>query len=142
MEIRSLQQPKSASNSAEEATRQGSRGPKASPSPDESDSDWERDGGKSYAADELQDDEETGLTHADKSKRRKRKRRNTRLDERVVASSQTRSELNADRIASLALARRITINAALVLLWYASSVGISVVSFAIDSSHLQTTSSN
>lgn len=72
---------------------------------------------------ELDDDEETGLTHAERKKRRRRKRRNTLLDERIVGESDVET---AERLVTASLVRNITIDGLLVAFWYCCSISISV----------------
>lgn len=77
--------------------------------------------------DGLTDDEETGLTKKDRLKRKRRKRLNTHLDERVAASNKTtNSEWS---IADKAVIQASFINALLIALWYLFSVSISVVRY-------------
>ena len=77
------------------------------------------------SGDGLTDDEETGLTRKDKSRRKRRKRLNTHLDERVVASSNP----SASRwsLADKHVVQASLVNALLIALWYIFSVSISVV---------------
>ncbi|KAK5119188.1 hypothetical protein LTR85_007802 [Meristemomyces frigidus] len=72
---------------------------------------------------ELEDDEETGLTHAERKRRRRRKRRNTLLDKRVVGDSDVET---AERMVTASLVRSITIDGLLVAFWYCCSISISV----------------
>ncbi|PNS20699.1 hypothetical protein CAC42_2944 [Sphaceloma murrayae] len=88
----------------------------------DSSSDWEMQ--DMYSDDGLEDDEETGLTNVDKHKRRKRKRRNTRLDERVSHDNMT--DIDEKRLAYKTLVKESLINALLIGMWYSFSIGISV----------------
>lgn len=73
---------------------------------------------------DLHDDEETGLTKSDKKRKRSRRRRNTRLDQRIVRDKLTDDER---RQANQTIARRLAINAVLIGLWYIFSLSISLV---------------
>lgn len=73
---------------------------------------------------ELDDDEETGLTHQERRKRRRRKRKNTKLDERIVGDNDDgKAEV---RLANATLMRIYFVNACLICLWYSFSISISV----------------
>jgi len=74
--------------------------------------------------DNLDDDEETGLTNGDKKQRRQRKRRNTMLDERVANDDAKTLE---EKIAVQSFWRKATVNGILIGLWYTFSISISVV---------------
>lgn len=84
------------------------------------------------ASDEdLDDDEETGLTHAERKKRRRRKDDNSRLNERVAGDASsirsTRSiRTEEKKLVDASIVRNITINALLIALWYSFSISISV----------------
>lgn len=79
-----------------------------------------------YVSDEdLHDDEETGLTNKDKRRKRAKKRRNTRLDQRVARDNLSEEQ---KREADLHVARRLAINLCLIGLWYIFSLSISLVS--------------
>lgn len=77
--------------------------------------------------DGLTDDEETGLTKKDRLKRKRRKRLNTHLDERVAASDKTTN--SGWSLADKAVIKASFINALLIALWYLFSVSISVVRY-------------
>jgi solute carrier family 35, member C2 len=63
----------------------------------------------------LEDDEETGLTGTERGKRRRRKRKNAQLDQRVVGGiSYTEEE---DKLAAQTVIRASLINASLIALW-------------------------
>lgn len=99
-----------------------------------SSSDWELDDiDDSFSGDGLEDDEETGLTHPERMKRKKRKRRNTRIDERIIEESVITSE--EKRLASQNFLRESLINAILIAMWYIFSISISVVSLLVYSKH-------
>ena len=61
------------------------------------------------------DDEEVGLAKKERKKRQWRKRRNTRLDERVVTI--THASKDEDQIADTAVVKRSLINVVLIGLW-------------------------
>ncbi|KAF2227914.1 triose-phosphate transporter family-domain-containing protein [Elsinoe ampelina] len=88
----------------------------------ESSSDWEMQ--DIYSDDGLEDDEETGLTDVDKRKRRKQKRRNTLLDERIAHDHVV--ETDEKNLAYQTLVKESAINALLIAMWYSFSIGISV----------------
>jgi len=69
----------------------------------------------------LEDDEETGLTSAERTNRRRRKRRNARLDQRV-ASSDVHITEEEDKLATQSVIRQSLVNVTLILLWYAPVV--------------------
>ncbi|GAP84814.1 putative triose-phosphate transporter [Rosellinia necatrix] len=72
---------------------------------------------------DLHDDEETGLTLQDKRRKRDKRRRNTRLDQRIARDNLTDEERNeADRN----VIRKLAINAVLIGLWYIFSLSISL----------------
>jgi len=75
--------------------------------------------------DGLQDDEETGLTGKDKSTRKKRRRRNTLLDQRIAAEVKITAEEKKE--ADQYVVRNILINGFLIGLWYLFSLSISIV---------------
>lgn len=80
----------------------------------------------SFSDEDLQDDEETGLTDKERRKRQKKRRRNTMLDQRIAREK----SLSADeqKEADKTVVRRLLINGGLILLWYAFSLSISLVS--------------
>jgi solute carrier family 35 protein C2 len=89
----------------------------------------------SFSDDEdLQDDEETGLTDKEKRRRRRKRRRNTMLDQRVARS---KDGLSAEerKEADKGVVKSLLINGGLILLWYIFSLSISVVSFPCFISH-------
>jgi solute carrier family 35 protein C2 len=75
--------------------------------------------------DELQDDEETGLTGKDKSKRTRKRRRNTLLDQRVAAEVKISPEEKKE--ADQNVLKVLLINGLLIGLWYIFSLSISIV---------------
>ncbi|KAL2358392.1 triose-phosphate transporter family-domain-containing protein [Cryomyces antarcticus] len=77
-----------------------------------------------HSDEELVDDEETGLTGHDRRKRGRRKRRNTRLDERILGNVEiTKGE---EKLATQTLLRTSLINCLLIGLWYLFSISISI----------------
>ncbi|CAM1507080.1 Fc.00g067210.m01.CDS01 [Cosmosporella sp. VM-42] len=78
----------------------------------------------SFSDEDLHDDEETGLTKKDKHRRQKKRRRNTRLDQRIAReknlSADERKEADKDVV------RKLLINGVLILLWYLFSLSISL----------------
>lgn len=79
----------------------------------------------SLSDEDLHDDEETGLTKKDKKRKRAKKRRNTRLDNRIARSKISDQER---READQNVARNLAINSVLIGLWYLFSLSISLVS--------------
>ncbi|CAK4005317.1 related to nucleotide-sugar transporter [Lecanosticta acicola] len=73
---------------------------------------------------ELTDDEETGLTHAERKKRRRRKSRNQRLDQRVAPGDDVQKA--EDQVMTASFIKDTIINALLIGLWYSFSISISV----------------
>jgi len=86
--------------------------------------DWEMN--EMLSDDNLDDDEETGLTNGDKKQRTQRKRRNTLLDERIANGVDAKAL--EEKIAVQSFWRKATVNGALIALWYTFSISISVVS--------------
>lgn len=86
--------------------------------------DWSQD---SFSEDDVQDDEELGLTTEDRARKQKRRRKVTRLDQRIAREK----SLSADeqRDADQSVTRRLMINGGLILLWYIFSLSISLVCF-------------
>ncbi|KAH6660594.1 triose-phosphate transporter family-domain-containing protein [Truncatella angustata] len=83
----------------------------------------ESDADKSFSDEDLQDDEETGLTKKDRKRRRAKKRRNQRLDNRIARKNISDEER---READQNVARKIAINCLLIGLWYIFSLSISL----------------
>jgi solute carrier family 35 protein C2 len=84
------------------------------------------DSGRDSSSDEdLHDDEEMGLTSKDKSRKQKKRRRNTLLDNRIARekhlSEDERKEADRNVVKSL------VVNGILILLWYFFSLSISLV---------------
>ena len=84
--------------------------------------------------DDLDDDEETGLTHAERTRRTRRKEHNTNLDERIAdagggGGSSIKSSGAAEetkKLISATMVKDLTVNALLITLWYSFSISISV----------------
>lgn len=76
--------------------------------------------------DGLTDDEETGLTKKDIRNRKRRRRKNTLLDQRIMGNSKT-SKQDA-KSADISVLRASLINALLIASWYLFSLSISIVS--------------
>lgn len=93
--------------------------------PRSSSDDWELD--EMLSEDGLDDDEETGLTHQERSKRKRRKRRNTIMSERIAQDSKELAK-EERRLANATFLRDALINAILIGMWYTFSISISVVS--------------
>ncbi|WPH00478.1 Hypothetical protein R9X50_00330700 [Acrodontium crateriforme] len=70
------------------------------------------------------DDEETGLTHAERRQRDRQRRRNMQLDTRIASNDTDRGE--EQQLTQAALLRDTIINALLIGLWYSFSISISV----------------
>lgn len=79
------------------------------------------------SSDDDQYDEETGLTAHQKRQRRRRRRQRRKLDARIADVKSTRSILQLN-LADRNVARKLFINAGLILLWYFFSLSISIVS--------------
>ncbi|KAK1999169.1 triose-phosphate transporter [Colletotrichum falcatum] len=80
-------------------------------------------GNDSFSDEDLHDDEEMGLTRKDKSRKKRKRKNNTRLDQRIV-----RGEISAEekKEADQNVMRRSAINVVLILLWYFFSLSISL----------------
>ncbi|KAK0630132.1 triose-phosphate transporter family-domain-containing protein [Bombardia bombarda] len=85
--------------------------------PDDTDDDdlWDED---------LHDDEEAGLTGADKRRKRRKRNRNTQLDQRIVRGDRISAEEKKE--ADKSVFRRLLVNGTLILLWYFFSLSISL----------------
>jgi len=78
----------------------------------------------SVSDEDLHDDEEAGLTGKDKRRKKRRRARNTHLDQRIAPDTITAEERKeADR----SVFRRLLINVTLIGLWYIFSLSISLV---------------
>lgn len=80
---------------------------------------------ESMSDEDLHDDEETGLTHKERDRRRRAKRRNMLLDQRVAPEKLTLEEKDE---ADQSVMKSLLINAGLISLWYIFSLSISLVS--------------
>lgn len=79
----------------------------------------------SLSDEDLHDDEETGLTKKDRKRKQSKRRRNTRLDQRIARdklSDEERKQADQNVI------KRLVVNGALIGLWYLFSLSISLVS--------------
>ncbi|KAI1636546.1 triose-phosphate transporter family-domain-containing protein [Biscogniauxia mediterranea] len=89
---------------------------------------------ESYSDEDLHDDEETGLTKADRRRKRDKRRRNTRLDQRIVRDRITDEERKE---ADQNMMRKLAVNSVLIGLWYLFSLSISLYNkWMFDSSQL------
>ncbi|KAI1457997.1 TPT-domain-containing protein [Annulohypoxylon moriforme] len=77
----------------------------------------------SMSEEDLHDDEETGLTKKDKRRKQAKKRRNTRLDQRIARDRITDEERKE---ADQNVFKKLVINAILIGLWYLFSLSISL----------------
>jgi solute carrier family 35, member C2 len=75
--------------------------------------------------DSLEDDEETGLTGTERKARAEKKRRGTRLSDRVASGD---LKLDSEQSAHQSFLRDSLVNIILICLWYFFSISISVVS--------------
>ncbi|KAF4964370.1 hypothetical protein FSARC_7695 [Fusarium sarcochroum] len=79
----------------------------------------------SFSDEDLQDDEETGLTRKDKQKRQKKRSRNTQFDQRIARDKKDISQ-EERKEADKTVAKTILVNVVLILLWYLFSLSISI----------------
>lgn len=80
--------------------------------------------------DDLNDDEETGLTARQRSERRRRRRRQRRqLDARIAGVKASRKD--GRKLADKNVIKKLLINALLIGLWYFFSLSISIVSLHV-----------
>ncbi|KAI1306940.1 triose-phosphate transporter family-domain-containing protein [Xylaria venustula] len=82
-----------------------------------------RDDEDPLSDEDLHDDEETGLTSKDKRRKQSKKRRSTRLDQRIARDNLSDEERKQ---ADKSVARRLAVNAVLIGLWYMFSLSISL----------------
>lgn len=75
--------------------------------------------------DALTDDEETGLTKRDKEHRKRKRRRNIRLDGRIAGNARPSKQGNED--ADRNVIKAMIINVLLIISWYIFSLSISIV---------------
>lgn len=84
-------------------------------------------GRDSFSDDEdIQDDEEMGLTKKDKTRKQKKRRRNTLLDNRIAREKHLSDDERKE--ADRNVAKSLFVNGILILLWYFFSLSISLVS--------------
>ena len=81
--------------------------------------------------DELDDDEETGLTQGQRNQRTRRKEQNAQLDGHISPPASIHSRTGSigtaeDKLVSATMLKNITINSLLIALWYSFSISISV----------------
>jgi solute carrier family 35 protein C2 len=84
--------------------------------------------------DDLQVDEETGLTAKDKKRRGKRRRKNTLLDQRIVGDVVGGITEEEKKEADQYVVKNLLVNGILIGLWYLFSLSISIVGFLLLSS--------
>lgn len=80
------------------------------------------------SSDDDQYDEETGLTASQKRQRRRRRRQRRKLDARIADVKSTRYAFLQLGLADRNVAKKLSINASLILMWYFFSLSISIVS--------------
>ncbi|EXV02632.1 triose-phosphate transporter family protein [Metarhizium robertsii] len=81
-------------------------------------------GRDSFSDEDLHDDEEMGLTRKDKSRKQKKRRRNTLLDNRIAREKHLSDDERKE--ADRNVVRSLFINGVLILLWYFFSLSISL----------------
>ncbi|KAF7197494.1 putative transporter C22E12.01 [Pseudocercospora fuligena] len=77
-------------------------------------------------AEDLTDDEETGLTQTERKKRRRRKRQDAEPANRIAGDKSLQAAEEEKGIAKATMIRRLVINGLLIGLWYSFSISISV----------------
>ena len=82
------------------------------------------------SSDEDQYDEETGLTAHQKRQRRRRRRQRRKLDARIADTKSSHGIFQLG-LADRNVAKRLMVNAGLILMWYFFSLSISIVSFPL-----------
>ncbi|KAI0971449.1 triose-phosphate transporter family-domain-containing protein [Xylaria arbuscula] len=82
-----------------------------------------RDDEDPLSDEDLHDDEETGLTSKDKRRKQSKRRRSTRLDQRIARDNLSDEERKQ---ADQSVVRRLAVNAVLIGLWYMFSLSISL----------------
>ncbi|KAG6000476.1 hypothetical protein E4U43_001590 [Claviceps pusilla] len=101
----------------------------------ESGSSREGSGGDSSSDEDLQDDEEMGLTRKDRSRKQKKRRKNMLLDNRIVREKNLSPDEKKE--ADRNLVKNLFINGGLILLWYFFSLSISLYNkWMFDKNHL------
>lgn len=79
------------------------------------------------SSDDDQYDEETGLTAHQKRQRRRRRRQRRKLDARIADVKSSRYGFLSLGLADRNVAKKLIINAGLILMWYFFSLSISIV---------------
>lgn len=123
-----LLEPKISEEGYEHRPSYNPRNGDSSSSPPRPEDDDDDSGIGSLSDEDLHDDEETGLTKQDRKRKRAKRKRNTRLDNRIARehiSEEERKEADQN------VTRKITINLVLIGLWYLFSLSISLVSFSV-----------
>lgn len=77
--------------------------------------------------DAMTDDEEAGLTKKDKEHRKRKRRRNTRLDRRIAGNANAKSSKQEHEDADRNVIKAMIINVLLIVSWYIFSLSISIV---------------
>ncbi|KAG6097761.1 hypothetical protein E4U31_005000 [Claviceps sp. LM219 group G6] len=90
----------------------------------ESGSSRESSGGDSSSDEDIQDDEEMGLTGKDRARKQKKRRKNTLLDNRFVREKKLSPDEKKE--ADRNFVRNLFVNGSLILLWYFFSLSISL----------------
>lgn len=125
-----MNHPLPAAPRAREAGREGStlNSGKISEEGSGSNAAWQPDhaADDSFSDEDLHDDEETGLTGKDKRRKRMKKKRHTRLDQRIVKDRDGGLTAEEKREADQHVFRRSVINVVLIGLWYLFSLSISL----------------
>lgn len=83
----------------------------------------------SFSDEDLNEDEEMGLTSGERAEKRKKRQRSMRLDQRIVPEKSPSPV--ARTTPDQSLMRQIMINGGLILLWYLFSLSLSLVSCVI-----------
>ncbi|KAE8150961.1 triose-phosphate transporter family-domain-containing protein [Aspergillus avenaceus] len=76
--------------------------------------------------DDLQDDEETGLTAKQRRQRRRRRKQRKQLDARIAGVKGTRQDIFSLGLADRSIVQKLLVNAGLILMWYFFSLAISI----------------
>lgn len=82
-------------------------------------------GRDSFSDEDLHDDEETGLTANERTRKQKKRLRNTLLDQRIAREKKSLADDGSDSDKSIV--HMLMINTGLILLWYLFSLSISLV---------------
>lgn len=81
--------------------------------------------------DDLHDDEETGLTAKQKRQRRRRRKQRRQLDARIADVKASQHNIITGVLGDNDVAKKLLVNAGLILLWYFFSLAISIVSIRL-----------